>query len=63
MRDWFADAFGGAVADIRQKLIDEAWFGRHPASPTSPAHSREGAGENDQMVERDARSRDLGIDR
>lgn len=30
MRDWFADAFGGAVADIRQKLIDEGWFGRHP---------------------------------
>jgi hypothetical protein len=27
-RDWFADAFGGSVADIRQKLIDEAWFGR-----------------------------------
>jgi hypothetical protein len=32
MGDWFANAFGGAVADIRQKLIDEAWFGRHPVS-------------------------------
>ena len=28
MRDWFADAFGSAIADVRQKLIEEGWFGR-----------------------------------
>lgn len=27
-RDWFTEAFGYPVADIRAKLIDEAWFGR-----------------------------------
>jgi hypothetical protein len=27
-RDWFADAFGRAVADIRQKVVEEGWFGR-----------------------------------
>lgn len=31
-RDWFADAFGAAIADIRSKLIDEAWFGRSAES-------------------------------
>lgn len=35
MRDWFAEAFGGAVADIRAKLIDEAWFGRR--TPEQPS--------------------------
>ncbi|MFA5989927.1 MAG: hypothetical protein WC803_10025 [Sphingomonas sp.] len=35
MRDWFAQAFGSAVADIRAKLIDEAWFGRR--TPEQPA--------------------------
>lgn len=34
MRDWFAQAFGGAVADIRAKLVDEAWFGRRTAEPS-----------------------------
>jgi len=33
MSNWFISAFGGAVADVRQKLIDEAWFGRHPVPP------------------------------
>ena len=28
MRDWFARTFGGAVADVREKLVEEAWFGR-----------------------------------
>lgn len=35
MRDWFTQAFGGAVSDVRAKLIDEAWFGRHSAERTS----------------------------
>lgn len=60
MRDWFAEAFGSAVSDIRQKLIDEAWFGRRPVSP---ADSREGRGEDDRVGERDAQSHDFGIDR
>jgi hypothetical protein len=28
MGDWFARAFGSSVADIRHKLVEEAWFGR-----------------------------------
>ena len=35
--NWFETAFGAAVdearsaiTDVRSKLIDEAWFGRHP---------------------------------
>ena len=27
-RDWFANAFGAAVEDIRHKLVEEGWFGR-----------------------------------
>ena len=26
--DWFEAGFGDAVADIRRKIVDEAWFGR-----------------------------------
>ncbi len=28
MSDWFADAFGAAVADVRRELVERAWFGR-----------------------------------
>lgn len=28
MSDWFSRAFGSAVADVRQKLVEEAWFGK-----------------------------------
>jgi hypothetical protein len=28
MRDRFTDGFGAAVADIRQKLLEEGWFGK-----------------------------------
>ncbi len=31
MTDWFTESFGVAVDDIRAKLIDEGWFGRHTA--------------------------------
>lgn len=27
-RDWFTEGFGQAIADIRQKLVEEPWFGR-----------------------------------
>lgn len=32
-RDWFAEAFGRAVTDIREKLVEEPWFGRRLARP------------------------------
>lgn len=36
MRDWFADAFGSAIADVRQKVVERGWFGEvvtpHPYS-------------------------------
>jgi hypothetical protein len=28
MGDWFTRAFGATVTDLRQKLVEEAWFGR-----------------------------------
>jgi hypothetical protein len=28
MVSWFARAFGAAVSDMRQRLVEEAWFGR-----------------------------------
>lgn len=34
--DWFARAFGAAITDIRQKLVEEPWFGR-PVTP--PVHA------------------------
>lgn len=27
-RDWFSNAFGATVEDIRHKLVEEGWFGR-----------------------------------
>jgi len=32
-RQWFLDSFGAPVADIRAKLIEEAWFGRRVSEP------------------------------
>jgi hypothetical protein len=34
-RDWFIDAFGHPIADIRAKLLDEGWFGRSTAEPAA----------------------------
>lgn len=34
--DWFIDMFGSAVADVRSKLIDEAWFDRRPPERADP---------------------------
>ncbi len=62
MRDWFADAFGGAVSDIRQKLIDEAWFGRRPAAPAS-SHSHGGTDDMNRISGWGDRSHDIGVDR
>jgi len=60
MRDWFAEAFGGAVSDIRQKLIDEAWFGRHPVSTQ---HSAPCGHDNARAPERDVGSEGHDFDR
>ena len=38
--DWFTKGFGAAVADIRAKLIDEAWFGRHEPTKGTPDQNR-----------------------
>ena len=35
-RDWFAEGFGQLVADIRHKLVEEAWFGRE-VTPSAQA--------------------------
>ena len=37
MADWFARGFGSAVEDIRNKLIEEGWFGRKTVEPRSQA--------------------------
>lgn len=63
MTDWFAEAFGAAVSDIRTKLIDEAFFGRRPAPHAPSIHAPEGTEDYDRTGERDGRSHDLGIDR
>lgn len=66
-RDWYIDAFGHPIADVRAKLIDEGWFSRRTPEPvpskdlgwmheeqTHPEHSSEPNRDND---------RDVGIDR
>ena len=60
-RDWFAEVFGRAIADIRQKVVEEPWFGRpvtrQPLQPTSPGGTER---EQDRATEHDL---DHGIDR
>ncbi len=34
--DWFAESFGDAISDIREKLVEEPWFGRPSTPPTAP---------------------------
>jgi hypothetical protein len=48
MAKWFERAFGAAidevgaaVADVRTKLIDEAWFGRMGIKPNPPEQTPE----------------------
>lgn len=36
-RDWFTNAFGATVEDIRHKFVEEGWFGR-TVTPRSPRH-------------------------
>ncbi len=32
-RDWLTECFGAAITDIRQKLVEEPWFGRAVTAP------------------------------
>lgn len=36
--DSLSNAVGGAVADIRQKLVEEAWFGRAISGQNAPTY-------------------------
>lgn len=66
MRDWFAQTFGQAVADMRAKLIDEAWFGRRVPEPHGP-NDLGWSRDDDPSPERETRSQEPdqehGIDR
>ena len=71
MRDWFADAFGSAIADARQKLIEEGWFGRtvtprpfdRTRSPDRESTFAQQAGWEMPADRRPQPERELGIDR
>jgi len=41
MHNWFAKAFGATVADIRHKLVEEAWFGREVTPRPFAGNGRE----------------------
>lgn len=32
-RDWFIEAFGRAITDVREKVVEEPWFGRKLTRP------------------------------
>lgn len=38
-RDWFTEAFGRAFTDIREKVVEEPWFGRPLSRPSGHAQS------------------------
>jgi hypothetical protein len=41
-RNWFAEAFGAAVADIRRELVEVGWFGRaETPNRSDPAADRD----------------------
>jgi hypothetical protein len=61
-RDWFAEAFGAAVADIRREIVEVGWFGRaeRPHSPSQfYGHDKDDTAERT----RDAPEQEHGIDR
>jgi hypothetical protein len=61
-RDWFTEAFGAAVADIRREIVEIGWFGR-AEKPQSPSqfygHDKDDAAERT----RQAPEHEHGIDR
>lgn len=40
-RDWFTEAFGRAITDIREKVVEEPWFGRKLARPGEHVPARD----------------------
>lgn len=46
-KDWFREAFATSVADVRQRLVEEAWFGR-TVTPRQP-HGRDGHSLSEQF--------------
>ncbi len=64
--DNLANLVGGAVSDIRQKLVEEAWFGRATASELPNYYEsfwqRHGP-PNDHPPEQKDQERDNAIDR
>lgn len=61
-RDWFTNAFGAAMADIRREVVEIGWFGR-AEKPQSPSqfygHDKGDAAERT----RNAPEQEHGIDR
>lgn len=61
-RDWFTQAFGAAVADIRREVVEIGWFSR-AEKPQSPSqfygHDKDDAAERT----RNAPEQEHGIDR
>lgn len=63
-KDWFADAFGRAIADVREKLIEEPWFGRPLGPAGEHARPHESIKEADPALDRiQEDEHDRGIDR
>lgn len=59
--DWFVNGFGTALTDIRQKLVEEPWFGRRVTPPISaerPSSLAEALGWATSADERDLRDDD-----
>lgn len=61
-RDWFAEAFGAAVADIRREIVEIGWFER-AEKPQSPSQFY--GHDEDDPAERapNAPEQEHGIDR
>lgn len=49
-RDWFSNAFGATVEDIRHKLVEEGWFGR-TVTPRTMRRSQEPEAERTTLAE------------
>jgi hypothetical protein len=62
MPEWFAQAFGAAMEDIRQKVVEEPTYGRTVTPPTLSQFYGKDHDPNAQP-RRDAPEQDIGIDR
>ncbi len=62
-RDWYIDAFGHPIADIRAKLIDEGWFGRRTNEPSHDLGWMRDAQDKPEPTHQPSRDPDHGIDR